>query len=305
MRLTKLKLRKGDIIFRDGEFDILGLLPAKLDDKVVLSYFENIAYLDELENKSIGCVFCKEELIKYLPKSIKGIIISYNPKISFFELHNQLAREKRDIFKTAIGTGCQISPQAYISKNNVVIGNNVIIEEFVSIKENVKIEDNCIIRAGTIIGGEGYEFKRDDDGRLMNVIHTGGVWIKRNVEIQQLTNVAKAVFPWDNTVIGDGTKIDSLVHIAHCVKIENNSQIVAGAMVAGSTQIGNQVWIGPNSAISNGLQIADNARVSLGSVVTKNVECGKTVSGNFAIEHDIFIKNIKKSIKESITNKQN
>lgn len=303
MRLIELELENEDTLIRDGEFDILGLLPTRFDNKSVLSYFEDIKYLDELKNKSIKCIFCKEELIKYIPRSVTGIIISHNPKISFFELHNRFARGERHTFKTIIGKDCQISPCAYISENNVTFGNNIVIEEFVSIKENVKIEDNCIIRAGTIIGGEGFEFKRDDAGELMNVIHIGGVWIKKNVEIQQLTNVAKAVFPWDNTVIGEGTKIDSLVHIAHCVKIGNNSQIVAGAIVAGSTEIGDQVWIGPNSAVSNGLKIADNARVSLGSVVTKNVEQGKTVSGNFAIEHDVFIKNFKKSVTNNVTDK--
>ncbi len=69
--------------------------------------------------------------------------------------------------------------------------------------------------------------------------------------------------------------------------------IVAGSAIGGRTIVGDDVWIGINSTISNGLTIGDNCRISLGSVVTQSVAAGKTVTGNFAIDHKKFIEFIK------------
>lgn len=62
--------------------------------------------------------------------------------------------------------------------------------------------------------------------------------------------------------------------------------------------MGSDVWIGVNATISNRIRIGDGARVSLGSVVTKDVPAGATVTGNFAIDHRQFLKNLKASLAD-------
>jgi UDP-3-O-[3-hydroxymyristoyl] glucosamine N-acyltransferase len=64
-------------------------------------------------------------------------------------------------------------------------------------------------------------------------------------------------------------------------------------MIAGSVDIGEDVWIGPSAVISSGIRIGDRAAITLGSVVTRSVEAGKRVSGNFAIDHERFIQFLK------------
>lgn len=291
MRLSEIPLYEGERLLYDGEFEKFGLLNNKTSDNI-LSFLDSPKFLHETENKCITCIVCREQLVSLLPKHIKGVIISEQPYISFWRRHNEM-QKPREKFVTRIGENCNISPMAYIAPNNVIIGNNVVIEEFVSVKENVVIGNNCIIRAGSVIGSQGYEFKNMIDGSLFPVEHFGGVILENNVEIQALTHVAKAVEPEDDTIIGSGSKVDAMVHISHAVKIGRNCKIVAGAIICGSACTGDSVWIGPNATVSNGLSIEDGARISLGSVVTQDVAAGKTVSGNFAVDHKKQIEFIK------------
>jgi UDP-3-O-[3-hydroxymyristoyl] glucosamine N-acyltransferase len=116
--------------------------------------------------------------------------------------------------------------------------------------------------------------------------------LERVVEIQSNTCVDKAVFG-GFTVVGQGSKVDNLVHIAHNVRLGPRNRVVAGAMVAGSVVTGEDVWIGPMASISSELTVGDRAAVSLGAVVTRSVPADTRVSGNFAIDHARFIAFLK------------
>ena len=91
------------------------------------------------------------------------------------------------------------------------------------------------------------------------------------------------------TQLGEETKLDNLVHVAHNVTIGRRCFLAACAMIAGSVIVGDDVWIGPGASISSGITIGDGANVTIGAVVTRNVPAGAHVSGNFAIDHDKFI----------------
>ena len=174
----------------------------------------------------------------------------------------------RTIYDTIIDETAQISPMASIPKYNVKIGKNTIIEPFVMIYPDTVIADNCIIRAGAVIGGCGFEFKRDGE-HIMSVAHCGGVQIGNHVEIQNNTCIDRAIYPWDDTVISDYCKIDNLVYIAHAVKIEKNVMIVATSGVGGRTVIGENSWIGLGAKVRNGIQLGKNSRSENGAVLTK------------------------------------
>lgn len=272
-------------------FETLGLLESKTEKKrcsfmVDRSYEQHIAGNVSLLIVTEDCRGLQEQY---------NLCIAENPRLTFFKMHNYLAVTEeyaRPRVKSCIDTTAKISPLACISETNVKIGKNVVIEEFVSIKENVIIGDDSIIRAGTIIGGEGFEHKHNGNISL-SVVHLGGVVIKNNVEIQYNSCVDKAVYPWDDTVIETGVKIDNLVHVAHGVHIGKGTFVIANVGIGGRTEIGENCWIGLGAQIRNGIVIGDNARVNMGSIVTKNVEKNKSVTGNFAIDHSQFIENLK------------
>jgi UDP-3-O-[3-hydroxymyristoyl] glucosamine N-acyltransferase len=287
-----LDLCEGLSLLKDGEFTSLGLAISECDERI-LTFIESEKYIDSLSDK-ISSLITTEDLGKKL-KDKYSVIVSKNPRTDYFKLHNILSSRdnyKRKEFNTTIGEGCKISKLASISDKNVVIGNNVIIEEFVVIKENTVIGDNSIIRSGVILGGEGFEYKRTD-GIIMNVNHCGGVIIGNNVEVQYNSCIDKALYTWDNTVIGDYSKIDNLVHIEHGVKIGERCLIASRSTFGGRTIIGNDSWVGLGAIISNGLKLGNKVSISLGSVVTRNLNDGEKVSGNFAINHDKFIDFIK------------
>ena len=170
-------------VLSDGEFTSMGLAVSKCDEKL-LSFIVSDKYINDIQD-NIDCLITTKEIGEKL-KDKYGIIISNNPRVDYFKLHNRLANDinyTRTKYETSIGANCIISNTASISTNNVTIGNNVVIEDFVIIRENTIIGDNSIIRSGCILGGEGYEFKRVDK-RIMNVIHLGGVVIGENVEVQ-------------------------------------------------------------------------------------------------------------------------
>lgn len=273
-------------IVREKEFKTMGLV-ASCTDIPMCTFVDSEKYVHYIPKNSVMIITTKELAEKL---SVYGICIADNPRILFFSIHNYLQDDEeycRKRFKTEIGEYCKISGHAIVAKDNVKIGNNVIIEEYVSIKENTEIGDNSIIRAGSVIGGEGFEFKRVNKG-IMSVKHLGGVKIGRNVEIQYNACIDKAVYPWDNTVVSDNVKIDNFVHIAHAVKLGKNIMIAGNTSIAGRVVIGDNSWIGPSVMISNGLTIGANCHIGLGSVVVKSIPDSLKVFGNPARPYDII-----------------
>lgn len=273
----------------------LGLSNSQREDTI--SFCDNLKFLKEIEeNKNITAVLVTEDISSLFLRPDLELIKVVDPRYHFFYLLNEIARELYKKFENEIHPSAKIHKRAFVAENNVKIGSNTVIEPNVTILADVEIGNDCIIRSGSVIGSEGFEFKRTSKG-ILPVFHDGKVIIRDNVEIGACTCIDKG-FSFRDTIINDSVKIDNLVHIAHGVHIGENSFIIACAMVAGSVNIGRNVWISPNSNIAPGLKIGDDAFISLGSVVTKDVDDGQQVTGNFAIPHQKFLKNFKNSLKD-------
>jgi UDP-3-O-(R-3-hydroxymyristoyl)-glucosamine N-acyltransferase len=228
-----------------------------------------------------------------IEKDKYGIIISNNPRKDFFELHNKLVKEdfyftKRD---NQISEKAYISEKANIGKYNIIIEDNIIIEAGVTIYENVTIRRGTTIKSGTILGADGFQYVRDRE-EIIKVEPAGELEIAENVVIHNNSVIDKGIF--GKTFIGENTKIYNLVHVAHDSKIGKNVFLTAGVIVCGRVKIGDNSYLGPNCTIKNGLFLDKNSKVSMGAVVTKNVKDNEVVTGNFAIPHEQFIKNLKK-----------
>ena len=285
--------------YNEQEFSSLGLAGYN-DGKDVCTFLAAAKYAAGL-SEGISIILTSRKVFDELSAAGSlgesyGIAIVDDPRLAYFLLHNALCSDPgyaRPAFDSKIAPSASVSKLAYIAPKNVTIGENTVIEEFVSIKENTVIGDNCVIRAGSKIGGTGFEIKNDGT-KAITVTHIGGVIIGNNVEIQQNSNVDKAIYPWDNTVISDSVRINSLVQVAHGTKIGRFTEVVAGASIQGRVQIGENVWIGPNSVIRNGISIGDNARVNMGAAVTLSVAPGEAVSGNFARKHELLLEEVKR-----------
>ena len=291
MKLSDLNFGK---VEKDGEFNWLGLTAEEYEGKKVLTFLNDEKYYKEIENnKSITCIVTTAEVAKKIEKDKYGIIISNNPRKDFFELHNKLVKEgfyftKRD---NRISEKAYISEKANIGKYNIIIEDNIIIEAGVTIYENVTIRRGTTIKSGTILGADGFQYVRDRE-EIIKVEPAGELEIAENVVIHNNSVIDKGIF--GKTFIGENTKIYNLVHVAHDSKIGKNVFLTAGVIVCGRVKIGDNSYLGPNCTIKNGLFLDKNSKVSMGAVVTKNVNENEVVTGNFAISHEKFIKNLKK-----------
>ncbi len=281
-------------LIRDGEFQTLEYCTGRLEVPF-LTFMGNPRFVDKM-SPYVSCVLCSAQLADMLPESIAGVFICESPKENFQVIHNRLSRDEAyclPVTPNKIGEGCVISERASIAGNNVEIGDRVIIEDHVTICDHVKIGNDCVIRSGAVIGGKAFTFARTGDNRILGMEDLGQVVLGDRVEVFSLAHVAKGILPTDTTYIGDDVKIDALVHIGHGCVIRARTLIAASALIGGNVYIGEDSWVGVNATVSNRIRIGGHARVSLGSVVTKDVADGQTVTGNFAIEHADFIRNLK------------
>ena len=280
-------------VVRDGEFHSLGTLSHQMKNMLVCLYDKE--YLPcVLENQNISCVITNKNWHRYIPDRM-GIAITDDPQAVFYKIHEHLLSKTSfywEDFESEVSPTADTNDRAFIATKNVRVGSGTVIEPNVSILERSIIGKDVTIRAGTVIGGEGFEPKWVNDEHII-VKHAGGVKIHDRVEIQGNCHVARSIFG-GFTEIGENTKVDALVHIAHNVRIGRGCEIAACAMLAGSAVIGDNVWIGPSASITSEVRIGDNADITIGAVVTQNVPPRQKVSGNFAIDHARFLDQLRK-----------
>lgn len=283
------------ILLSNAEFDTLGMVTSKFPRKKVLSFIASDKYIESvLDNKNIAAVICTQEMYdKYPDLANYGIIFAEDPKITFFDIHNKLTDMefywKR--FSNSISQTAKLSNNAIIGEHSIQIGDNTIVEAGVVIHPGTIIGNNVIIRSGSQIGSSGFQFNNTGDG-VLSVKTAGRAVIKDNVEIQHNCCVDRGILGGD-TILDCNVKLDNFVHIAHDDYIGERTFITAGVKLSGRVVIGKDCWLGVNATVSNGINIGDNCKITLGSVVTKDVPSNTTVTGNFAIEHSKFIQFIK------------
>lgn len=123
--------------------------------------------------------------------------------------------------------------------------------------------------------GFGYEW---DGQRWRRREHPFGVVLGENVDIGSGTVIHRG--RWRDTVIGDGTKIDAQVFVAHNVVVGKHCLLVAGCKLAGSVTLGDHVIVGLGALVIPGVTVGDRAIIGAGAVVTKDVPAGQVWAGN-------------------------
>lgn len=178
---------------------------------------------------------------------------------------------------TIIYGGCYVGQYTKIGKDTLIYPN-------VSIREYVNIGSRVVIHSGTVIGSDGFGFA-NMDGVYERIPQIGSVAIEDDVDIGSNVTIDRARF--DKTIIGRGTKIDNLVHIAHNVVIGENCIIVAQVGISGSASIGKGVTLAGQVGVVGHITIGDGAIVAGRSGVTKSVAPGAFVSGFPAKPHGV------------------
>lgn len=141
----------------------------------------------------------------------------------------------------------------------------------------VKANDGAFIGQGCVIGSPGFGYVRDGD-TLVPMPHRAGVVIESGVIIHSKVCIDRGVVT--DTFIGEGTKIDNFVHVAHNCRIGKNCLIVAHATLGGGVEIGDNSFIGMGARIKQKVKIGKNVVIGMGAVVLHDVPDGETWVGN-------------------------
>jgi len=174
-----------------------------------------------------------------------------------------------------IEEGTVIYPHTYIGCK-AKIGKNCTIFPGAVIMSDVEIGDRVIIHPNLVIGADGFGFASGKNG-ITKIPQIGKVVIGSDVEIGSLSNIDRATF--DQTSIGKGTKIDSLVHIGHNVEIGEYSILCGQFGAAGSTKIGKRFLAAGQSCVNQGITIGDGVTIGGRCAVTSSLPDGGTYLG--------------------------
>ena len=176
----------------------------------------------------------------------------------------------------SVGAGTVIGAHGYIG-HGAKVGADCLLHPRVTVGARCVVGSRVILHSGVVLGsdGFGYEFS---GGKHVKIPQTGIVQIDDDVEIGANTTIDRARF--GRTWIGEGTKIDNLVQIAHNVVIGRHSLVVALTGIAGSVRIGNYVTIAGQVGIVGHIEIGDQVTVAAKSGISKNIPAKEVVWGS-------------------------
>lgn len=180
-----------------------------------------------------------------------------------------------------IGEGTVIYPQVYVGEN-VVIGRDCLIYPQVVIRENCVLGDRVILHSGVVIGADGFGYEWHER-RYVKIPHVGRVVIEDDVEIGANATVDRATL--GTTRIGQGSKIDNLVTVAHNVSVGRHVVIAAQSGIAGSSRVGDRVVMGGQSGVMDHCDVPEGVQIAGRAGVISKVEKGSVVSGFPAQDH--------------------
>lgn len=180
-----------------------------------------------------------------------------------------------------IGERCHLQAQVFVGRG-AVVGEECWLMPGAVLAAECVLKKRVRLQPGVVIGsdGFGYEFS---GGRFEKLPQVGMVLVEDDVEIGANTTVDRARF--SRTVVGEGTKIDNLVQIAHNVVIGRHCILCAQTGVSGSTTIGDYVMLGGQAGVAGHLTLGKGAKVGGGAGVSQDVAAGVFVNGSPAIPY--------------------
>lgn len=311
LRLDEIVARLGGVLEGDGSVVVsqVGTLASAVAGQI--AFLVNPKYRQQLLTTGAAAVIVPPQFASdtSLPRIVHPNAYAYYARV--VALLNPLPQRPAGIHPTAVVNS--------VLPTSAHVGENVVVGEGVSFGENVTVYPGCVIgdgvsvgegsllypntviyhhcvigkraviQAGAIIGGDGFGFAKEGECWI-KIPQIGRVVIGDDVEIGANTSIDRGAL--DDTVIGNGVKIDNQIQIAHNVTIGEHSAMAGCVGIAGSTRIGRRCTVGGAGMIIGHLEIVDDVHVSAGSMVTKSLRMPGQYTSIFPLEaHDAWLKN--------------
>lgn len=270
-----------------------------------VAFLHNKKYISDLEKSAAGACILSSDNIKKAPsemallvtptpyRAFAQVVAAFYPPTSFdptIDLSASIhptaqigkgCRLEAGVVvqeNAVIGRGCWIAPYTLIGAG-VVLGDNCRLESHVTLTY-VLIGKNVHIKTGARIGQQGFGFFMEEASAQrghFSVPQLGRVIIGDHVEIGANTTIDRGSL--HDTIIGEWTRIDNQVQIAHNVEIGKGCVLVAQVGIAGSTKIGDFSVLGGQVGVSGHLSLAPGSRVAAKSGVMRDTTPRETIAG--------------------------
>lgn len=276
----------------DENLLIVGITTLKRATPREVSFFSNGLYREELTKTQAAAVILanKDQRFCKVP-----MLITDNPYLGYAQVatwFNPPTRQPAGLHPTAwvsldamvdatvsigahavIEAGAQLGREVEIGPG-CIVGRGVEINDYCQIMANVtlcpgtRLGKRVIIHPGAVIGADGFG-NANDAGKWVKVPQMGGVIIGDDVEIGANTTIDKGAL--EDTVIGNGVKLDNQIQIGHNVQIGDHTAMAGCVGVAGSARIGRYCMIGGGVGIAGHIEIVDHVQVTGGSMVFQSI----------------------------------
>ena len=287
---------------RYGESLIVGIASLENAGPGRVSFVTTRRKAAVLAKTAATAVFCTKDMANSVPKGTAALV-SKSPQASFaaaaMHLYPDAAQPRPFTSETGVSVNASIAPDAELEEGVTVepfavvgsgvrigrgtrigpgaaigpatqIGRNCVVGASVCL-QHALVGNNVVIHPGARIGQDGFGYVPGPAG-IQKIVQIGRVVIQDEVEIGANTTIDRGAI--DDTVIGEGTKIDNLVQIGHNVQIGRMSIIVSQVGIAGSARIGNGVMIGGGAGINGHITVGDGAQIAGLSGVVGDVPAG-------------------------------
>jgi UDP-3-O-[3-hydroxymyristoyl] glucosamine N-acyltransferase len=277
---------------------IVACAPLNIADENAAAFFSDKRYLSDLTQSRAGFIFVSEADVDKVPQTAYALI-SKAPQASWARLAARLVSlishqgsaaihpeaEIEDGVQIGVGVvvgqGAQIGAGTHLEAYSVIgpgctIGRNARVGAHASVKCAL-IGDRVHIASGARLGEAGFGVAGDARG-LVDVPQLGRVIVQDDVSIGAGTCIDRGAY--GDTVIGEGSKIDNLVQIAHNVRIGRHCIIAAHSGISGSVTVGDGAMFGGRAGVIDHIDVGAKARVAAGAIVLRDVPAGELWSGH-------------------------
>jgi UDP-3-O-[3-hydroxymyristoyl] glucosamine N-acyltransferase len=266
-------------------------------------------YADELAQTKASACFLRPEQAGLAPAGCAALVTS-QPQLAWARAADLLHRPR--VIETAtalvhptallepgvvlaagvvVGAGARIGRGSRVGPNTVIgvgvaLGRDCVIGANATIGFAL-IGDNVRILAGAVIGEAGFRVAGGVDG-IIDIPQLGRVILQDGVTVGANSCIDRGA--WDDTVVGENTKIDNLVQIAHNVRLGRNCALAAHTGISGSCVIGDGVQFGGRAGIADHVNIGDGARVAAAAGVMRDIPAGESWGGTPAVPLRQFMR---------------